>query len=446
MTAGRAVAAGSLAVVAILAVWLVFFRQTGHEYTFLFQNAGQLVKGNEVRVAGRQIGKVESIGLTDDNRARIKVTVQEPYAPLARGTTATIRAGSLSGQANRFIALSLGPDNAEKYEDGVTIGTERTTTAVDLDQLFATLDEKTRKGLQNVIIGSSQQYGDKGEKANESLKYFNPVVQSFTDLAAEINKDQQALADTIVNAAKVSSALSERRDDLSGAVRNTAAGLGAIADESDSLDQALAELPATLRGGNTTLSELRAALDDLDKLTAVSKPVAPKLKPLFEELRPLVEGADPVIEDLRLIVTRPGANNDLTDLLQNQPRLTKISGPALSNSIESLRKSTPVLTFLRPYAPDLIGWFRGFGQTAANYDGNGHFARVSPVTDAFSYTRTGETTATLTARSPADRQTALENGKGKRCPGAAAAPPDDGSAPYRPDNLDCDPATTPPGP
>lgn len=105
-----------------------------------------------------------------------------------------------------------------------------------------------------------------------------------------------------------------------------------------------------------------------------------------------------------------------------------------------------MFAFLRPYAPDLFGWFRTFGQVTANYDANGHYARVSPVVDAFQFTRTGENTATLKALDPSDRQTALEYARARRCPGAAAARPADNSAPYQPDNLECDAAAVPPGP
>lgn len=445
MKATRAVVVSALVLVVLVAAWLVL-RQQSHEYTLVFENAGQLVRGNQVRIAGRPIGKVTGISLTEDNRAAIKVTIQEPYAPLHRGTKATIRAASLSGQANRYVSLSLGPDNAPEIEPGSTIGTASTTTVVDLDQLFASLDEKTRKGLQEVIQGSSTQYGNDGLKANEALKYFNPVVESFTELSAEVTRDQQAFADAIVNSAKVTTALAERSDDVSGLVSNTASAMGAIADESASLDQALEELPATLRGGNTTLVSLRAALDDLDRLTAVSKPVAPKLEPFFRELRPLVEDAEPTIKNLRLMISRPGPANDLTDLLENQPKLTKVSDSALNNTIDSLQKSTPVLTFLRPYAPDFIGWFRDFGQVTTNYDANGHFARISPVVDAFAYQRTGANTATMTARDPAQRQNGLQQGNDRRCPGSAATPPSDGSAPYAPDGLDCSTSEVVPGP
>ncbi len=44
-----------------------------------------------------------------------------------------------------------------------------------------------------------------------------------------------------------------------------------------------------------------------------------------------------------------------------------------------------MLEFARPYTPDLVGWFRDFGQGAANYDANGHFARIQPIFNAFSF-------------------------------------------------------------
>lgn len=445
MKAARPIAVGVLVLVVAIVAWLLL-RNGSHRYEFVFQNAGQLVRGNEVRVAGRPIGKVTDISLTPDNRALITVSVNEPYAPLTKGTTATIRAGSLSGQANKYIALSLGPNNAQAYPDGYRFDTDKTTTIVDLDQLFATLDPKTRKGLQEIIRGSSTQYGDKGMKANAALKQFNPLVTAFTELASDLNRDQGLLAETLVSSAKVTTLLAEKRDALAGITSKGAAAMSAIAAENASLDQFLAELPGTLRQGNTTLAETRAALDDLDRLTKATKPVAPKLAPFFRQLRLLATDSQPTIRDLRLILDRPGPNNDLTDLMRAQPRITSVSIPALQSTTRTLRKSTPVLTFARPYAPDLIGWFRDFGQSTANYDANGHFARVSPVTDAFSFKSTGPGTGTLTANSPLERNLMLQSGKFLRCPGTAATPPADGSAPFAPAGSDCDKSQVVPGP
>jgi len=446
VTVARGLAIGALGVAVIVVAVVLLRGRTTHDYTLLFQNAGQLVKGNNVEIGGRPIGRVAEIKLTNDNLAAIKIQVEEPYAPLHEGTTAQIRSMSLSGQANRFIALNPGPNSSPKLGDGATVGLDKTVTEIDLDQLFATLDAKTRKALQEVIRGSSTQYGDNGVQAGEALKYFNPALSTTTRITDEITRDQQAFENFIVYTARASTALAERRDDLSALVGNANATSSAIAAESASLDEALAYLPDTLRQGNTTFVNLRAALGDLDKLVAASKPVAPKLAPFFKALRPLLRDARPTIADLRRLITQPGPGNDLIDLLRTQPKLTKVAMPTFAHSATAFRKSGPVLEFARPYAPDLIGWFRDFGQTTANYDANGHFARVSPVIDAFDFTQTGPTSGTLTAKPGGERNTGLEKYKARRCPGSAATPAPDGSNPYAPAGSDCDPSAVLPGP
>jgi phospholipid/cholesterol/gamma-HCH transport system substrate-binding protein len=444
MTLTRGLAVGVLIVAAVVAI-LLLTGSSKHEYTLVFQSAGQLVKDNDVQVGGRRIGRVADIKLSDKNLAEVRVQVDEPYAPLHLGSTATIRSGSLSGVANRYISLSPGPNSAPKLDDGATLGLDRTTTSVDLDQLFDTLDPEARKSLQQVIKGSSQQYDGKGARANEALKYFNPALSTTSRLVNELDRDQQSLQDFVIYTARATTALASRRGDLAGLVGNANTTSAAIASESASLDQALTALPQTLRQANTTFVNLRATLDDLDQLVDASKPVAPRLAPFFAQLRPLLRDARPTIKDLRTLISRPGAGNDLIDLLRKQPQLTKVATPTFQHTIKGLQQSTPVLQFIRPYAPDLIGWFRDFGQSTANYDANGHFARISPIVNAFQFTD-NPAGGTLTALAPAERQVGLQSGKVRRCPGAATQAAADGSNPYAPEGSDCDSSIVAPGP
>jgi phospholipid/cholesterol/gamma-HCH transport system substrate-binding protein len=432
-------------VVVVVAI-VLFTGGSRHEYKLLFQNAGQLVKDNDVQIGGRRVGRVAEIKLTDDNLAEVRIQVDEPYAPLHAGSTAVIRSGSLSGVANRYIAVTPGPNSARKLDDGATLGLEATTAPVDLDAIFNTLDPKTRKSLQDVIRGSATQYAGKGAQANEALKYFNPALSTTSRLVNELDRDQQSLTDFIVYTARATTALAERRDDLSSLVANANSTSAAIGSESASLNRALKALPSTLRNANTTFVNLRSTLDDLDELVDASKPVAPKLAPFFRQLRPLVSDARPTIKDLRTLISRPGASNDLIDLLRKQPRLTQVAKPAFQHTIAGLRQGTPVLQFIRPYAPDLIGWFRDFGQTTANYDANGHFARISPLIGAFQLTDTPTGGQVLNALPPAQRVVGLETGKIRRCPGSATQAAPDGSNPYAPEGSDCDPSIVPPGP
>jgi len=64
--------------------------------------------------------------------------------------------------------------------------------------------------------------------------------------------------------------LASEKDTLTDLVSNSNTALGAIADQNQSLSLALQELPPTLRQGNTTFVNLRAALTDLRPLLAAS--------------------------------------------------------------------------------------------------------------------------------------------------------------------------------
>src|SRR3954453_2532059 len=156
----------------------MFSGGSGYTVNATFINAGQLVKGNYVEVAGRPVGKIQSIELDSHAQARVKMTVGEGFDPLHVGTTAVVRAGSLSGIANRYIELHPGPNSGPKIPDGGEVAADKTTSAVDLDQLFNTLDPKTRKGLQDIVIGGATQYAGKADMAAAALHYFNPAIST----------------------------------------------------------------------------------------------------------------------------------------------------------------------------------------------------------------------------------------------------------------------------
>jgi phospholipid/cholesterol/gamma-HCH transport system substrate-binding protein len=438
--------AGVAVFAAIVLVGVLLFAGGGsYTVTAIFPNAGQLVAGNDVDIGGRPVGSVEDISLTDNGHAKIKIRLDE-QAPLHRGTTAVIRATSLSGIANRYISIQAGPNSGPKIPDGGVIAADSTTSPVDLDQLFNTLDPATRKGLQQIIQGSAVQYNGRTRQANSALHYLNPALSTASRLTRELVVDQAAFRGFVTDTSRTVGALAQRRNDLSALVSNTNATMGAIGDENVALARSLGLLPGTLRRANSTFVNLRAALDDLDRLVNVSKPATRRLAPFLAALRPLVADARPTIHDLRLLVRKVGRDNDLTDLTRKMPRLHSLTSTVFPRSITALQKAQPVVEFARPYAPDLVGWFTKFGEGAANYDANGHYARIQPIFNAFSLANVGGNTV-LTPTDPANRLAGLDINNSQRCPGGAMQPTPDGSAPWKPTpTFSCDPTTTPPGP
>jgi phospholipid/cholesterol/gamma-HCH transport system substrate-binding protein len=448
MTVARVAALAALVIAVVVVAVLLLSDDGGKEYKVQLINAGQLVNGDDVQIGGRRIGSIESISLTNNNQAQLKIKVDSDFSPLHEGTKAVVRATSLSGIANRYLALSPGPNSAPALPDGATLPTTSTTSIVDLDELFNTLNPATRAGLQNVIQGSATQYAGKGAQANRAAEFFNPALSTTSQLINEVLSDQRTFTAFVVDASNLVSTIAERRGDLAALVGNANATAAAIASENTALAQTLGLLPGTLRKANTTFVNLRATLDDLDKLTAASKPVAPKLAPFFKTLRPLLREARPTVRDLSALIETPGPNNDLIDILHKTPSLAQQFGVSSQLTIRSLQKSQPVVTFIRPFAPELIGWIRDFGQGASSYDANGHYARISPIFNAYSFTA-NPTGGILTPVPPVGRSQFAQTDQLKRCPGAASQPPEDKSAPFLDDgNLvgQCDPKQVPPGP
>ena len=101
----------------------------GYKVKAVFLNAGQLVPGNPVQVGGGKIGTVDEIELNDQSQAVVTLKVDDDFGRLHEGTTATIRATSLSGIANRYVSLQPGPNNGGEIDDGGEIGADETSGA-----------------------------------------------------------------------------------------------------------------------------------------------------------------------------------------------------------------------------------------------------------------------------------------------------------------------------
>ena len=455
-TAGRIAAAIALVLVLALAAWLLLGGGSSYTVKARFLNAGQLVKGNLVQASGQPVGTVKDIALMDNGHAEVTLAVDDEVAPLRQGVQANLRTASLSGVANRYVDLQMpAGESQDTIPDGGVIPVQDTTTAVDLDHLFGLFDEKTRKGLRNVIRGFGASYEDRAREANAGWRYLNPSLVGTRRLFAELTYDQRSLERFLVSNSKLMSDLGERRDDLSLLVDRLAVTFSAIGRERTSLTRAIAELAPFMRRANSTFINLRATLDDLDPLVEESIPVTPKLRAVLAELRPFAREATPTFRNLARLVKSPGEVNDLTDLAHaTLPFRDVTTRPGTYNgasregsfaaSTRSLRAQTPQWAFQRPYTVDLAGWFDDFSHSGV-YDANGSASRVSTTVSAFAFVAGQLVPVPEELRGKVLSEVG-SFGQNNRCPGSTERPASDGSNPYRPSaDFNCDPSQTPPG-
>ncbi len=387
---GRIAGIGAVALAVVAAALIVLGSGASYTVRAVFENASQIVTGDLVEVGGAPIGTVSKIALTPDGRAALTLNITDSrFTPLRQGTEATIRELSLSGIANRYVDLNMGPPNNRVIPSGGTISETNTTSEVDLDELFDTLNTPTRRGLQELIQGTASEYAGAGKKAQIAWQYLNPAVASSTMLFDELNQDTSKFTRFVVKSGDLFTTIAQRQADLTSLVKSLSTTTQALAAQHTALSDAIGELPGFMRLANTTFVNLRTALGVLTPLVNASKPVAPKLDRLLVELRPLAEDSVPTVRDLAAIVSKPGPDNDLTDLTRLGVPLAdatvrdveadgKLRRGAFPESTVALDDSTPELAFARPYSVDLTGWFEGFSHPGG-YDANGGYSRVAPV-------------------------------------------------------------------
>jgi phospholipid/cholesterol/gamma-HCH transport system substrate-binding protein len=444
---GRVAAVGAV-IAAIVLVGLILFGGGGvggYKVKAHFLNAGQLVKGNPVQVGGVPVGSVKGIRITDDGEAEIELSIDGDHAPLRRGTRAEIRQFSQSGLANRYVDLTLPPNSNDEIPDGGVIETDHTVTQVDLDELYNTLDPKTRRSLQGFFKGSAEQWRNMADEANLGFQYLNPALSTSRRLFNELTKDTPLLQRFLVDSSQMVTALAERRDDLAGLIGNLNDTTRALGSQKEALAESIGRLPPFMRRANTTFVNLRSTLNEVDPLVEASKPVAKRLQPFLSQARAFAADAEPTVRDLSITIRRSGRANDLINLLQTFPPLNQIAtvkkdrsyAPggksygvgetrgSFQESVDALKGGAKEISFARPYTTDFLGWFDDFSTTGGGFDALGATARGFITMSEFLH------------------KDSLAYKQYKRCPGGAEAPMKDGSnvlpAEER-ERLDCDEA------
>jgi phospholipid/cholesterol/gamma-HCH transport system substrate-binding protein len=435
---GRFAALGGVIAAIVLVAIVLFGGSSAYTVDAHFINAGQLVRGNPVQSGGVPIGSVGSIKITPDGQAAVVLKIKDKFAPLPRGTQATIRQFSLSGIANRYVDLTFPTGRSRgNLDDGGSLNVDETHTAVDLDQLFNTLDPKTRKALQGFFKGNARQFAGEGEAANKGLEYLNPALATSSRLFNELTRDQPVLERFLVDSSQLVTTLASRRDDLAGLIGNLNDTTHALGSQKAALAESISQLPPFMRRANTTFVNLRSALDDVDPLVNASKPVAVKLDPFLKEARAFAHDAKPTVRDLSVTIRKPGRSNDLIDLMHSAPPLESIAietrnrsaSPgghavpvgnvqgAFPESTQAFKSAAPELALARPYTKDFLGWLDDFSTTGQGNDALGGIARAQiNLAESLPFDAEGH---------PASG--ALRKFQFKKCPGSAEAPAPDGS-------------------
>lgn len=208
-------------IVALTLTWLVYVSLrrdvAGNTtpYSAVFTDVYGLREGDDVRMAGVRVGRVEKIEL-QGKFAKVSFVVQQDQR-LYGNTVASVTYQNIVGQ--RYLGLSLGKEgNPGLLPAGSVIPPERTDPSFDVtallngyEPLFSLLNPRDADNLTKGIIQSLQ--GDTASLATL-------VSQSSTLTETFAGKDQ-ALGDVITNLNKVVGNLAAQNANFDGVITQT---------------------------------------------------------------------------------------------------------------------------------------------------------------------------------------------------------------------------------
>jgi phospholipid/cholesterol/gamma-HCH transport system substrate-binding protein len=332
-----------------------------------FGDVRGLVAGAPVRAAGLPVGRVGSISLGPGGLPRVALDIDREYR-LTRAARVAMRTTSLSGENNAYVSVAAG-SGAPLPAGSVLHG----RSPVQVDEALGALDPRTRADLRATLAGLDRAVAARGPDLARTLSRAGPSLAEVSGLVSDLGDDGVALRSLVHDSARIASALSSRSERLGAAVESTAVLVGAAARRQGELRLALARLPGALGETSGALASARATVPALRSLVRAVRPALPLLVPTARDLQAVARGARPALAGAAALArTAPADLRALTPLLV-------AAKPVMTDLVPVLRRGGPILDQARVRLPDAFSFFSNWADFTANYDANGHAARVGIV-------------------------------------------------------------------
>lgn len=258
-----------------------------NEFKAVFTNATMLSKGDDVRVAGVNVGEVKDVEHYERSMALVTFKV-DAGVEMTTATRAEIRFLNLVG--DRYMALleGTGAEDAEPLRDGDTIRVEQTKPALDLTVLF--------DGFKPLFAALTP------DQVNELSMNLVQVLQGEGGTVRSLLASTASLTTTLAD-----------RDQLIGeVVTNLSETLQTVDDRRDQLSSLIVELNDWMRDLARDRGTIGSSLDNISQLTVA-------VADLLRRGRPLLKEDIAALRSLARLLNRPENRANLSELLERMP-------------------------------------------------------------------------------------------------------------------------------
>jgi ABC-type transporter Mla subunit MlaD len=277
----------------------------------IFDNAGFLVPGEDVKVAGVKVGRVDSLDVTPDFKAAVVLRIDDPaYRDFRRDATCIIRPQSLIGE--KFVECeptqkrAVGtepPPSLRKLGRGPGEGqyflpVQNTEQSVDLDLINNTLRLPYRERLSLILNELGATVAGRGEDVREVIRRANPALKEIDRVLAVLASQNKALQDLARDGDTILQPLARERRHISGALASSAEVAQATAERRADFQQDIQKFPEFLRQLRPTMTRLGALSDEMTPVLADLHDAAPDINRMIIQLGPFSQAALPAVDSL----------------------------------------------------------------------------------------------------------------------------------------------------
>jgi phospholipid/cholesterol/gamma-HCH transport system substrate-binding protein len=361
------------------------FVSTGHKVHVEFASANQIAPNAPVRIAGVNVGKVDSIEAGPGDTADVTVSLDDEAMPLHADATARIRPRTFLEGAF-FVDLTAGSPSAPELPDGGTIPVGQTSDPVQFDQILTTLQPSVRESLRSALRGLATSLSDGGPRAiNRTIPMLRPL---FTDTAvvsdAFTGTEPNDLAGAVKSSSKLATALAHDRPRLGSLVSSFSTVAAALSSRQRQLGETISGLDDVLRESPPTLDAINAATPDADSLVSAARPLLRRAPSVVNPSVPLSGQVHKLLQPSQLPAFVSLAAPAVRSLAGAAPDTTLafagLRGPTsclLHNAVPTLKTSVEdgAFTTGQPVYRELLYSLTGLASASRNFDGNGYATR-----------------------------------------------------------------------
>jgi phospholipid/cholesterol/gamma-HCH transport system substrate-binding protein len=361
---------------------------SGYKVTAIFNNAFSVIPGEDLKIAGVKVGKIESLDVTADQKAAVVLRVdQAGFGDWRTDATCTIRPQSLIGE--KFVECTptqshpvgtqppplLPEAKSGPYKGTHVLPATQTSRPIDIDLLNNILRLPYRERLSIILNELGTGLAGRGADLNQVIRNADPALKETDKVLVLLANENKTLRDLARDSDAALAPLARERAHVADFVTKAGNTAQATAEKRVQFEQNLQKLPAFLRQLKPTMIRLGELSDEMSPVLEDLGAQAPAINRFIISLGPFSKSATPSLTTLG-DATVPGrkaliAAKPISQDLQTFGTQVKPLGDNLAALLTSFR-DTGGIERLMDYLYYQVAAINGF-------DSYGHYLRAQLI-------------------------------------------------------------------